>query len=718
MTRKLFLLILAVATLAHSQNNCPHPAFCKAVDNGEIDKAAKMYKSLGLTGIYCPSNLSLKDVEKIYYNKGDAFFLYCDENFQREYGNSICSDLKNAKKCASFLKYYAPSRWTEEMNNFYTSYGNNICKSSVKDFNDCLSLFSLNKKMWKDEWTDNWLKWLEKNVCSSKDSSQCVNHLDTYYPLKKGGMSKIYDIVVKNYLKNKVFFKSKKLKNKKVVKYIDFVEKDRLIDIAYYIIIKAQSFFAWDVNMAEILALYNAVFGKECVLVLGDFGKEEKICNPLQNGFQFAELVESANGSFCSKQRYSNNSNIYWEDFKNLYEFNIKKCKNVHSCYIGCNGYRDFPDPKVLNVDELLRNVLDEYKQSANINDKAILRLCRLSSGIDKKIEKQMGFEVFSCKKTFEKYNKACTKETLSETIITNLNEEHNVALTPDFIVCDTAGWRLANDVERYAGFCTDSNKAQILQLKNRSSLSNINLKQDVEVMCDPYSKMWREKNGVETAFGFCDSIKQGEIHVSYLCDNYKWVPQNALEMTDLRDGKKYRVIKIGEQTWMAQNLDYKYIIRDDGRSCSSASSDECPMCYDRQQNDDCGVYGRLYSSNEAKSACPAGWHLPDTSEWNQLFRTVGGTLKEDPYNHKLYYDNAGEKLRSREACVHIDTYAYWVEKVNCNGKDEYEFSALTDQFLTSTHSHYVYIGYETYVENFGNERDVGFIRCIKDSAE
>ena len=106
----------------------------------------------------------------------------------------------------------------------------------------------------------------------------------------------------------------------------------------------------------------------------------------------------------------------------------------------------------------------------------------------------------------------------------------------------------------------------------------------------------------------------------------------------DSRDGKVYKTVKIGNQIWMAQNLNY-----DMNES----------VCYDyKEQN--CRKYGRLYTWSASKFACPKGWHLPDATEWMELFENVGGS------------DIAGNMLRSKKI---------WED--DRKGIDAYGFSAL-----------------------------------------
>ncbi|MDR0515566.1 MAG: hypothetical protein LBH25_00805 [Fibromonadaceae bacterium] len=102
-----------------------------------------------------------------------------------------------------------------------------------------------------------------------------------------------------------------------------------------------------------------------------------------------------------------------------------------------------------------------------------------------------------------------------------------------------------------------------------------------------------------------------------------------ANTIKDSRDGKTYKAVKIGTQTWAAENLNYN----------ASGS-----YCYENDPAN-CGKYGRLYDWNTAMKACPSGWHLPSGTEWDKLYRYADGTSGvESPYES----ETAGKYLKAK----------------------------------------------------------------------
>jgi len=109
---------------------------------------------------------------------------------------------------------------------------------------------------------------------------------------------------------------------------------------------------------------------------------------------------------------------------------------------------------------------------------------------------------------------------------------------------------------------------------------------------------------------------------------------------TDPRDNKKYRIVKIGSQIWMADNLNWE----------------GAGVTYENKKSNG-KKYGRLYTWDEAMKAAPLGWHLPTDEEWTALADYVGGAYDTLPYG--MYA--AAEALKSED----------W------DGTDAFGFSAL-----------------------------------------
>lgn len=118
--------------------------------------------------------------------------------------------------------------------------------------------------------------------------------------------------------------------------------------------------------------------------------------------------------------------------------------------------------------------------------------------------------------------------------------------------------------------------------------------------------------------------------------------------VTDERDGKKYKTVTIGSQTWLAQNMAYA-LTKEDREIAFMCPNDEW---------ENCSIYGNLYnqwgfgdalekglffpafpdSVRPYKGICPTGWHVPSLDEWQVLLsnasvqdllaESVGGTGK------------------------------------------------------------------------------------------
>ena len=82
----------------------------------------------------------------------------------------------------------------------------------------------------------------------------------------------------------------------------------------------------------------------------------------------------------------------------------------------------------------------------------------------------------------------------------------------------------------------------------------------------------------------------------------------------DKRDGKDYKYVKIENQIWMAENLEYKH---------ESFSLNY----YNKYQGqmEGLAIYGYFYEYEIINEVCPFGWKIPSQSDWDILSSNLGG---------------------------------------------------------------------------------------------
>ena len=131
-------------------------------------------------------------------------------------------------------------------------------------------------------------------------------------------------------------------------------------------------------------------------------------------------------------------------------------------------------------------------------------------------------------------------------------------------------------------------------------------------------------------------------------------VPKGSF--TDPRDGKTYKTVKIGNQVWMAENLNYKtansYCYEDKPANCHkygrlytwAAAMDSAGIFSNAGKG--CGSGVTCGASGTIRGVCPRGWHLPSDNEWKTLFEAVGGESVLDDMTIR-FYTTAGKKLKS-----------------------------------------------------------------------
>jgi uncharacterized protein (TIGR02145 family) len=137
--------------------------------------------------------------------------------------------------------------------------------------------------------------------------------------------------------------------------------------------------------------------------------------------------------------------------------------------------------------------------------------------------------------------------------------------------------------------------------------------------------------------------------------------------VTEKIAGRKYRIVQIGNQWWMAENLDYKIPgVTFNPRSDIGERAGQMYYNWNSDYSLD-GTYklGMLYNGPSVAFSLPGtlptiapGWHIATKSDWTTLMSTIGG-------------NNQVAKLKTVDGNITQDFPASW------NGTDEYDFNLL-----------------------------------------
>ncbi len=191
--------------------------------------------------------------------------------------------------------------------------------------------------------------------------------------------------------------------------------------------------------------------------------------------------------------------------------------------------------------------------------------------------------------------------------------------------------------------------------------------------------------------------------------------------MVDWREKRSYRTIEIGEQIWMAENLNYETA----DSHCYNDSAENCvkygrlytwPDAMDSAAvfSDDakgCGYDVTCTIKSPARGICPEGWHIPDTTEWKTLYTAM---------DESLY-------------AMQAKGFDNWP-----NATDEYGFSAVPTGYYQDDRFSGVDLAANIWSATAGNGHNVYYwtsnvefeelrscvmlagivVRCLKDSAE
>jgi len=206
---------------------------------------------------------------------------------------------------------------------------------------------------------------------------------------------------------------------------------------------------------------------------------------------------------------------------------------------------------------------------------------------------------------------------------------------------------------------------------------------------------------------------------ISHYVDVSPWENETGL-IKDHRDGQYYGTVKIGDQWWMAENLNF---------SPSDPNKDVVrKYCYQRYLNDPvrwCEIYGGLYNVYHAtrndwygdvKGICPKDWHIPSKTEWEEMIDHIGGYYQsnkllpggETDFN-ALYAGFGSWKLHPE-----MNDY-WWVYEWRGYGTYFWAFTKLSGSMDISSWNITLIKNQDKIYPGYSSNNMLFSVRCVKD---
>lgn len=180
----------------------------------------------------------------------------------------------------------------------------------------------------------------------------------------------------------------------------------------------------------------------------------------------------------------------------------------------------------------------------------------------------------------------------------------------------------------------------------------------------------------------------------------------------DQRDQQYYGSVKIGDQWWMSQNLNFNPDTRKD---------EVDKFCYSRFDGDPvpwCNIMGGLYNCyhatrmdfyGEVLGICPYGWHMPSRKEWETLVAMVGGWDQADKLlpggetDFNALYAGFMEETNKKVVFKWLDYATYF-----------WSYNKMADPFAPNSWNLALINGEKKFYPGWSNMSSYFSVRCVK----
>ena len=207
------------------------------------------------------------------------------------------------------------------------------------------------------------------------------------------------------------------------------------------------------------------------------------------------------------------------------------------------------------------------------------------------------------------------------------------------YFVCENGDWRLADDLEKQLGEpCFDQDTMSYSADSAYVCFTGIYVDDFVRKI----GRGWKKVSTLDLP----------KTQREYLSDDLSYG-----SFVDSRDNRSYKTIKIGEDTWTAENMLYfdKWVMNDE-KSCYGDSSSECEMWRVYHWPLAMNINGQYLSSSAKdliseshRGICPEGWHIPSVSESEALLASAGSFKALLSAKRKILKSDDFEKVVSNQ---------------------------------------------------------------------
>lgn len=256
-----------------------------------------------------------------------------------------------------------------------------------------------------------------------------------------------------------------------------------------------------------------------------------------------------------------------------------------------------------------------------------------------------------------------------------------------------------------------------------KKHVDDLNAKLEAEEKARQEERIKVEKLAMESALNEAEKLDV-QLLEKELAEVEKLMIEQGLEKIYDADGNSYRVVKIGNQIWMAENL--KTTKYSEGSKIPNVTNNSEWLnlksgAYCWYQNDSIknkhrwGALYNYYTIADERNVCPSGWHVPTKVEWETLINFLGGMTYGGGKMYTAYRN--GYLIQGLDNSSHftaimgggqfpggfsdLKSYAYYGTSTSFNESDSY---AIVLEYNNTS------LGLQNGSKTFGIS-----VRCIKD---